>query len=301
MSKLRQQLQDYIEENGVSQKALEKPIGYSSSVISQYLEDIYKGDVKAVETAVEQFLARENDRRSQSKEKLAFTPTASAKKALALVRSAHLMGVFNALIGDPGLGKTVSLEQYQSKYPRKVLFIAAHKGYSARAMIIKLHTLLGGDGVGSQAYLTEEIIKLIKGGDRCILIDEADHLNLGCLEIIRHIHDMTECGLILAGTQKLMMNLRGKRKQLEQLYSRLHDTVRLDRLSPEDTEKLIGTALPNSSGLWKTFHEHCNGNARILSHFIARSKRLAERNKGEVTAEIITEIARKHKAALGIA
>lgn len=301
MSKLKELLQDYVDETGASQSGIGRAVGYSASVISQYLDGIYKGDVKAVETAIEQFLALEQERRAQPKETLTFLPIASAKKVLALVRAAHINGEIAVLHGDPGLGKTFNLEHYQSKYPRKVILIEAHKGYSPRALIVELHAMLGGDGAGSQAYLTKEIIKLVRGGNRCVIIDEADHLNLGCLEIIRHIHDKTGCGLVLAGTQKLMMNLRGKRKQLEQLYSRVGDAIRIDRLSPEDTEKMVAAALPNSNGLWKAFHEQCNGNARILSHFIRRSRRLAERNHSEVTPEIVNRIARQHKDALGIA
>jgi DNA transposition AAA+ family ATPase len=294
-----------MEETGATQSALAKPIGYSGSVISQFLDGTYGGvkggDLKAVEKAVEQFLAMEQERKAAPKEKIPYVQISSAKRIYDVTRTAHLDGECSVVSGDPGLGKTASLEYYQSKYPKKVALITAYKGYTARALVIDLHKKLGGTGLGIKTDIIADICSRLKSAKYCIVIDEADHLNLTALEVVRHIHDDSECGLVLAGTEKLMMNLRGKRKQLEQLYSRVGRAVRLDRLTPEDTQKIVCAAIPDCNGTWKAFHEHCNGNARTLSKFIRRAKRIADRNSSPVTSEIVERIARQHKEVLGIA
>ncbi len=304
MSELRQQLSDYMDETGATQTAISKAIGYSSSVISQFLDGTYGvkgGDLKAVQTAVEQFLKMEEERKAAPKEKIPYVQITAAKRVYDVTRTAHLDGEVSVVTGDPGLGKTEALKYYQGKYPKKVALITAYKGYTARALVISLHKMFGGDGIGCKTDLIDDIIAKVKGTNRCIIVDQAEYLNLSSLETVRHIYDETECGLVLAGTQKLMENLRGRSKSLAQLYSRVGRAVRLDKLTPEDTEKIIHAAIPNSNGVWKTFHEQCTGNARILSKFIRRTKRIADRNSSPVTAEIVERIARQHKEVLGIA
>lgn len=301
MNDLRQQLMDHISETGISQSAISRSIGYSPSTISQYLDNIYKGDVKAVEKEIEQYLSLEQERKAQPLLKVPFVDISAAKIIYDNARTAHREGEITVITGEPGLGKTFGLEYYRGKYPKKVALITAYKGYTARTLISKLHKeFFGGDGSGSKTDLIEDLCS-IGGTNRCIIIDQAEYLNLTALETIRYIYDVTECGLVLAGTHRLLENLRGKNKCLQQLWSRVGRAVRLDRLTAADTEKIIQTVLPNSNGLWKSYHEHCNGNARVLSKIIRRTKRVAERNNTAVTESIVVRVAREHKESLGIA
>lgn len=58
-----------------------------------------------------------------------------------------------------------------------------------------------------------------------ILVDEANHLSVAILEVMRHVHDMTECGMVLVGATQRLYDLftNGGRKSqdLEQLWSRV--------------------------------------------------------------------------------
>jgi DNA transposition AAA+ family ATPase len=302
MSTLKQQLKDFIEDEGVSQAAIGKAIGYSGSTISQYLDDIYSGNIAAVEKAIKDFLEIEHERKATPREKIPYVQISAAKKVYDVTRTAHTDGEISVITGDPGLGKTLSLTNYHNKYPKKTAFINAFKGYTVRTLVRNLHiAFFGGTGNGNKNDLIEEICGKLQGSNMCIIVDQAEYLNLTCLETIRHIYDETECGLVLAGTERLIENLRGRHKELAQLYSRVGRAVRLEKLTPEDTEKLIHAALPNSNGVWKAFHTHCNGNARILSKIVRRAKRIASKNSSPVTDEIVTRIARQHKEALGIA
>ena len=48
--------------------------------------------------------------------------------------------------------------------------------------------------------LVEDEIDRLNRDPPLILVDEANHLNVDGLELLRHIHDMTECGMVLVGT-----------------------------------------------------------------------------------------------------
>lgn len=306
MSDFRQQLQDHIEEEGLTQAAIGKAIGYSGSVISQYLDGTYGtkevgGDLKAVETAVEQYLALALERKAEPKVKIPYVQIAAAKKVYDFSRSAHRDGEICVITGDPGLGKTKALEHYQSKYSKKVAYLLAYKGLNVRTLVSKLHmAFFGGAGNGNKSDMIEELCTKLKDANRCIIIDQAEYLNLTALETLRHIHDASECGMVLAGTHKLHENLRGRNKSLAQLWSRVRRAVRLDRLTAEDVEKIIHAAMPEANGVWKAYHQHCNGNGRLLETFIWRTKRVAGRNKAAITEELVARVARQHKEALGI-
>jgi hypothetical protein len=300
MSDLRQQLQEYIDEKRASQSAIGKAIDYSGSVVSQFLDGTYKGDLSAVEKAISGFLLRERERKAAPEEKIPFIKTSIYQQAYDVIRSSDLVGEIGVIFGDAGLGKTEALNHY-ARRNTNVILIEAHVGYTARVLMRNLHKFSGGDGIGNITDLVDDICKRLKNATRCIIIDEAEHLNLRCLELLRHIHDRTDCGMVLAGMPKLMANLRGKNDKLKQLYSRLGDAVHLDKLTAEDTEKIVRAAVPNANGVWKAFHEQCSGNTRILAKFIRRAKRIAARNNSAVTEVIVNKIARHHKEVLGLA
>lgn len=299
---LKQQLIDHMEEEGATQATIGRAINYSGSTVSQYLDDIYKGDVSAVEKAITEYLALEQERKSAPKVRIPYVQITSAKKVYDFARSAHRDGEICLITGDPGLGKTKALEHYRDKYPKKIAYVMAYKGMNPRTLVGKIHiAFFGGDGSGNKNDMIEELCSKLKDANRCILVDQAEYLNLTSLESLRHIHDMTECGMVLAGTNKLQENVRGRNKNLAQLYSRVRRAVRLDRLTPEDVEKIIHAALPSAYGAWKAFNSHCEGNGRILETLIWRAKRVADKNKTVITEDIITKVARQHKEALGIA
>lgn len=302
MSDLKQQLNDHMEEEGTTQAAIGRAIGYSGSTISQYLDGIYKGDVSAVEKAVAEYIALEQERKSAPKIRIPYVQITAAKKVYDFSRSAHRDGEICVIAGDPGLGKTEALRHYRDKYPKKVAYVMAYKGLNVRTLVGKIHmAFFGGDGSGNKTDMIEELCDKLRDANRCILVDQAEYLNLTSLETLRHVHDMTECGLVLAGTNKLQENLRGRNKNLAMLYSRVRRAVRLDKLTPEDVEKIVHAALPSANGAWKAFNQHCNGNGRILETFIWRAKRVADKNKTAITEEVIARVARQHKEALGIA
>lgn len=140
--------------------------------------------------------------------------------------------------------------------------------------------------------MLEDIINKLKDSGRLIIVDEAEHLPYRVLELIRRIHDKANIGILLVGMPKLVANLRGKRSQYEQLYSRIGIAGRLNSLRPEDTETIVNSVIKEDAKIWKSFHEESLGNTRVLTKLLMRSTRVAEINSIPVDSHIVKETAK---------
>lgn len=168
-----------------------------------------------------------------------------------------------------------------------MILIEADLGYTAKVLFSELHRRLGMDGRGHLNSLLNDCVERLKGSDRLIIVDEAEHLPYRALELLRRIYDKAGIGILLVGMPRLISNLQGKKGDFAQLHSRVGYAMRLDPLKEQDVQGLVHAILPNSNGLYKTYHEISGGNTRILSKLIMRSIRVAELNNIPVDAEVV--------------
>lgn len=112
------------------------------------------------------------------------------------------------LYGPPGISKTFSLREYvrrrADQVDDKVLFVTANSVTTPRALVLGLCQLLALP-TGKVAHaLPEDVIDKLNQDPQLILVDEANHLNVAALELLRHIHDPAERdGMVLVGTKRL--------------------------------------------------------------------------------------------------
>jgi DNA transposition AAA+ family ATPase len=278
-----------MEERTLSQAYVCRATGLSNTVLSRWLSNTYEGDVQKVCTLIESFLQRESEK--YSTRKLDFVMTSVARKVFEVARIAHIDCEIGVCYGQAGLGKTQSVKEYTSLNP-DVILIEADLGYTTRVLFSEIHKKLGLDGGGMIHNLLEDIIAKLKNSGRLIIVDEAEHLPYRALELIRRIHDKAHIGILLVGMPKLVANLRGKRGQYEQLYSRIGVAGRLNTLRPEDTETIVNSVIKEDPKIWKSFHEASLGNTRVLTKLLMRSTRVAQINSVSVDSHIVQETAK---------
>jgi DNA transposition AAA+ family ATPase len=73
-----------------------------------------------------------------------------------------------------------------------------------------------------------DIIDKLKSSGRLNIIDEAEPLPYKSLELLRRIYDKAQVGILLVGMPRLIMNLKGEKRQYAQLYSRVGIATRLN-------------------------------------------------------------------------
>ncbi|AXH61303.1 AAA family ATPase [Providencia huaxiensis] len=255
---------------GWSQAQAARGIGVSTAVINQFLQNKYNGDVNAVEEKVRQFISREQERDKSRRIKPVYVATLMARKGRDVIRMAHMDGDINVIYGDAGMGKTMIMRQYAKEHLDAVL-IEADPGYTARVVLEELCNKLGLSKRGNMHELSEAIIQTLRDSGRIILVDEAENLPYRALETLRRIHDKSGVGIVLAGMPRLILNLKGKRGEYKQLYSRVGFALRMGEALPEDDiTNMITMMLPEASEpeVLNALYKACKGNARRLFKFL---------------------------------
>lgn len=288
---LQQELRELMEEQGFNMSGVSRATGISNTALSQWASNSYPGNVARIEEAVRSFIGRQRERTRLPKRVIGFVETSVAQRVFEVARICHLDGEIGVAYGAAGLGKTEAIKQYTGQNP-DVILIEADLGHTAKILFSELHRKLGMDGLGTVHAMFEDVVEKLKGSGRLIIVDEAEHLPYRALELLRRVYDKAGVGVLLVGMPRLISNLRGKRGEYAQLYSRVGIAGKLETLRGEDTEAIVKAALPGSNGVWKTFHEACCGNTRVLSKLLASSLRIADLNGQAVNAEIVRETAK---------
>jgi len=278
-------LKTIMETQDSSQNDLSRALGISAAALSQWMAGKYKGSVAKIEDAVKAFIEREREKTKTPKKSIPFVMTSISKKIFELARVCHLEGEIGVCYGEAGIGKTVTAKEYLSRNS-DVIFIEADLGYTAKVLFIEIHKKLGLIGRGLIHEMFDQVVDKLKGSGRLIVIDEAEHLPYRALELLRRVYDKAGVGIVLLGMPRLIHNLRGKRGEYAQLYSRVGLAGKLDQLKMQDTE-LIVNAMNLDTKLSSAYHTECHGNTRILSKLLARSIRLARINDCPLNADVI--------------
>ena len=287
------ELNDLMTRKGYSQTQVARAIGKSTAVINQYLQGKYAGDVPAIDALARSFINREVEKEKSQKITARFVPTVTSRKGMDVIRYAHLDGDLNVIYGAAGLGKTMILREYAAQH-RDALLIEADPGYTARVVLEELSGLLGISKRGNMHELSEACIAALRDSGRLLMVDEAENLPYRALETLRRIHDKSGIGLVLAGMPRLIINLKGKRGEYQQLYSRVGFALCIgDSLPQSDITDIAVSMLPGagsqevSEALFKASH----GNARRLFKLVRGVSRHSEISGNAVSAGAVRKFA----------
>lgn len=293
---LREQVRHFMETTTrgdgahVTQSDIARACGVSSATVNQWLSGQYPGNTDKLEQTITDFLKREEDKRIKPKVQFKFIKTRAAKQVYEVCRIAHLDNDIGVVCGEAGAGKTEAVRNY-SKRQTGVILIEAHLGYTARNLFQELHRAVGYDGVpGSINRLFNDVVEKLRDSGRLIIIDEAEHLPYKALELLRRVHDKAGIGVVLVGMPRLVANLRGKKGEYAQLYSRVGAYRNVDALTLDDVRQLVAQIATSQDDVYEIFLSECAGNARVLTKLVNRSMRLLTINKKRaLSAEIIRE------------
>jgi DNA transposition AAA+ family ATPase len=253
----------------VSQSKAAQALGYSSGVVSAYKSRTYQGNVKAFEETAAAWLKREERRIAKIEVPVAETSVLdSVRKAAGMAQDDSDIAV---IVGDSGTGKTTALRNYAAESHSAVL-IEVDSSFTKNVLMEEIARALGLETKGSLTAITARIVEALRGRDTVVLIDEADYLSDGSLELVRRvINDKAQTGVVLAGLPRLKYKLENLRNDHQQLTSRVGILLEVKRLSKPDAVKII-------EGVWRglvketveAFVKTANGSARTLVKLMGR-------------------------------
>lgn len=165
----------------------------------------YAGDVDRIARAINQLLITA-ERRGSAPQIDGFIETEVAKRILVIVAKTIEVGSsISVIVGDAGRGKSMALQAAAAIHPGSILVRISRGTRSPASLAKHIAQLLGVRGCSQASLLRCEtkIIEKLKGGRRCLLIDEAHQMRSDALEFLRDLVDLAGVSLILCGTWRV--------------------------------------------------------------------------------------------------
>lgn len=282
--KLQDELKQLIKEKGYTLSYVSRAINVSNATLHLWLSESYTGNVNKISESVRNFLEIEKLR--EKKISIEFVNTSVVEDVYDIARICHVDGEIGVCCGEPGVGKTYAVKKYAIENT-DVILIEADLGYTTKVLFSEIHKKIGFDGLGTTHNMLQDIVTKLKSSGRLIIIDEAEHLPYKALDLVRRIYDKANVGILLVGMPRLIMNLRGEKRQYAQLFSRVGITTKLTGLTQADMKEIIRSALPECREVYKQLYESCVGNTRVLVKLLVRAIKLAQINNTKIDKEII--------------
>lgn len=282
--KIQDELKQLIKEKGYTLSYVSRAINVSNATLHLWLGESYTGNVNKISESVRNFLEIEKLR--EKKISIEFVNTSVVEDVYDIARICHVDGEIGVCCGEPGVGKTYAVKKYAIENA-DVILIEADLGYTTKVLFSEIHKKIGFDGLGTTHNMLQDIVTKLKSSGRLIIIDEAEHLPYKALDLVRRIYDKANVGILLVGMPRLIMNLRGEKRQYAQLFSRVGITTKLTGLTQADMREIIRSVLPESKEVYKSLYESCVGNTRVLVKLLVRAIKLAQINNTKIDKEII--------------
>lgn len=215
-------LKAHIAETGITQKQLARKLDVSDTVLSLFLANSYTGDNKKIVEKAKQYLHIGAVRK-------ALTPTPdycesllNTQRITECLQMAHASNEILLLYGPAGCGKTTALKHYAENNNGVTYIEADATTGTPRAILLTLLESIGGQPIGSTTQVMKSILNTLRGTNRLIIIDEAQHLTERSFDTIRAINDKIGIGLVYSGNPSILKQMYGRKEQeFDQLYSRI--------------------------------------------------------------------------------
>jgi DNA transposition AAA+ family ATPase len=262
----------------ISQAKAAQAIGYSSGVISAYKSRGYNGSVKALEEKIEAWLKREARRLARMEVPTAETSTVDQiRRAITIAQDDADIAV---IVGDAGTGKTTALRRYQAE-SHSAFLVEVDASFTKNVLMSEIARVVGVEQKGGMTAVIGRIVEALRERDSVLIIDQADYLSDGSLELVRRIiNDKAQTGVVLAGLPRLEYKLRNLRNDHEQLASRVGVLLKVDRMKKADAVKILNSVWKDlARETVETFTGIANGSVRTLVKLIGRTHQLMGINR----------------------
>jgi DNA transposition AAA+ family ATPase len=185
-----------------------------------------------------------------------FVPTQNFQRTQALCDELlnSALGVeMAAITGRAGLGKTTAAERLFT-HTKNAVYVLYQEKWKYLELLREITFKLCGTRPRYRQTCFEMIANELAVSRRIIMVDEADSMNLTCLNVIRNIHDVLHVPVLLIGEDTLLTKLNKERR----LKDRLRASIAYQEVSQADVVVFYAKLLRQ-----KLTSEHT---ARLLKH-----------------------------------
>jgi len=278
---MQTQVKEFLATHAITQSMLARSIGVSAAQVSQWLKNEYKGDVSGLEVKLADFM-RSYTVRGTDDNAIKVVKTADMKGANFIMSEAVICREMCIIAGEAGCGKTTVVKEFVKNNPTAI-FLEAIPGMGITSFLTQLCYAVGVGPSRASDEMVLTIAKEFRRREAVLVVDEAENLTTATLEAIRRIWDFSGVPTILAGTNNLFTNLKGRNGELLQLYTRFEGVWKFQGLGEEDLAELFGEHAPVISKL--------TTNLRRAANIYKKASRLARMENKPLSAAHIHQAA----------
>lgn len=235
-----QRLLEYKETTGKTQTEIAKELDISNPQLSQFLGGTYKAP-HIIIPKIEQFfeLKAQKDIAPKAPE---YKQTSISNKVYKLIEYCHVQGKIAVAYGDAGVGKTMAVKQYQKNHSDSAIVITVSPCFASITGVNELiaEQLRIKEKVARKIY--GEAIAKLKGSNKVLIIDEAQHLTIRVINHLRCMSDESGIGIAFVGNEEIYIKMRGSgQASYAQLYSRIayNEHIMTNNITKEDVALLF--------------------------------------------------------------
>jgi DNA transposition AAA+ family ATPase len=205
---------------------------------------------------------------------------------------------FGVISGYVGVGKTSFCKHYVRTAPMSLL-VEANPNMTPGVFLEDLLAQLNVPVPVGLDRKFREVVRVLRGTNYLIVVDEAERLSAGALEYLRRIRDKAEVGVGLSGTENLNVMLKANHGKFDQVRSRVGMwPVTIERITRDDADDLARAALATehselSDDVLDALWAYSEGSARVLMEALVPAIRDYGSGSVTLTGELVDKIARK--------
>lgn len=218
---------------------LAKVTGVSTTTLYR----LFRGEYAADASASAEKLIKARETFQDSADSPDFIETSLAKRLFIVCDKTRALKTVSITWGKMGIGKSVCIMEYARRNPARTSVVRFPAGATFAHFIQEVGRALGITKPQSGHQLRERITHILGMGQRLLIVDELHQAFLTtrsdtavrCCEFLREISDVSQCGLVLVGTELLEENIfRGPHKDaLRQFVDRGTVQVSLPALATQ--------------------------------------------------------------------
>ena len=217
---LLEKVEDLKREKGISQNEVGKLLGISSTALSQIKSGKYPADPQRIFEAISNYFG------VKEKTKLTYTevkyaPTSISTNVYNIISICQVKGGLAVVGGDAGIGKTKAAQKFVEDHPTNSILITVNQCFSSMKIIAER---IGIPIARSRDELWLAIVKKLSDG-MILIFDEAQHLPLKCIEVLRSISDYFNdkgqtLGICFIGNLDTITGIGSKKAEFAQIANR---------------------------------------------------------------------------------
>lgn len=238
---LREKILELLEtqkDAGLTRDQVAAEAGMSPATLSMWLNGKYPGNNGNMERKLLKWMDAREERAGVEAlipDPPEFFLSRTASELMNAFRYAQSLTDMVAVMGVPGIGKSVTCAAYQRQYPNVWIPSLASHTTGVVPVLKRICRAVGAAESPGASGLAEAIAQKIEGTRGLLIVDEAHHASVAALDAIRAIHDDTGVAVALVGD----LTLGAKLEQMPQLYSRLGARLFRRRVLKADVEALV--------------------------------------------------------------